>query len=118
MSKEQSDQTKEKDLVVKLGPSSRVLAESVLDKVNSGEQFKGKVTFKDIFDHLLKTYGAKAVPDLIKLREQPEDKLKLRYQQSGTNLEYHDWIEQQLTKLDEVGKKSSKKERKEDVNVN
>ena len=118
MSKDQINQIKEKDLVVKLDPSSRVIAQSVLRQVNAGDQFKRRLTFKDIFDHLLKEYGEKAIPNLIKMREQPEDKLKLRYQQSGSNLEYYDWLEQELSKLDAVGKRATKKKGQEEVGVN
>lgn len=108
MSENQNIQ-EEKDLVVKLDWSCRKIAKSVLDEANTGDQFKRKLTFKDIFEHLLKTYGLKAVPDLVKMREQPEDKLKLLYQQSGTSLEYHEWLLQQLANRDEAGKRSSKK---------
>tara|TARA_Y100001935_G_C17301572_1_gene509568 strand:- start:411 stop:767 length:357 start_codon:yes stop_codon:yes gene_type:complete len=115
--KEKLVRPREKDLVVKLGPGSRVLAQSILDKANEGKQFKKKLNFKDMFDHLLNAYGEMAVPDLIKMREQPEDKLKIRYQQSGSSLGYYDWIEEQMAKFDEMGKKSSKRKKLEDKGV-
>lgn len=118
MNEEKVIQKNEKDLVVKLDSTSRILAQSVLDQANKGKQFKKKLTFKDVFDHLLKTYGEKSVPSLMKMREQPEDKLKLRYQNSGSSLEYHVWLEEQLSKLDEVKKKSSKKKRLEENGAN
>ncbi len=117
MEKEKMIQPKEKDLVVKLGPESRVHALGVLNKVNEGKNFKKKLNFKDLFDHLLKIYGEVAIPELIKMREQPEDKLRIRYEQSGSKLDYHDWIVGEMTKLDELRKKSSKRRKLEDKSV-
>lgn len=117
MSQETTGKNKEKALVVKLDPASRAVAKNVLDQANAGGQFKKTVSFKDMFDHLLKKYGERAIPELMKMREQPEDKSHLRYQKSGSDLEYAAWVEEELSVLDELRRKSSKKKKQGEKSV-
>lgn len=107
----------EKDLVVKIGFSGRLKAEAILNEVNGVENYPKKVTFKELFEYLLSNVPHNYLEELLKLRIQPEDKLKQLYEASGSTLSYPEWLLERMTVLDSMEKKSAKKKASGGVSV-
>ena len=82
----------EKDLVIKLGPDIRDKSEAILREVNKGNEFKKKISFKELYEHLVVVHGESSVSALYKSRELPEDRLKVLFEKSGTDLSYEEWL--------------------------
>lgn len=101
----------EKDLVIKLDPEHRILSEIIRKEVNSKGDYDKKISFKDIFIYLLKEYGRSSVDELVKLRVEAKDKVRMIYEKSETPKEYDEWLLESLEKLEKLerrGKRSKK----------
>lgn len=99
----------EKELVVKVGPEARIVAEKILSDVNSRENYPKKVSFKELFEYLLHNPSTDYLSDLVKFRIQPEDTLRMMYHNSNSTLSYPEWLLTRVEALEALEKKTIKK---------